>query len=218
MKKIFRMMIGVLCVALSIGCFVACGPDDGGDGKDQAGVKTYTMEAEYIDLEGLIGAGESNEAIGVNMIIGQGSDDDKAKGWSNGYFIANTYVADLAFNFVFNSDVAATATIILRLGSEIGNITLTPSSFAVNVNGTAVEYGSIYVSGSQMDAMSFTDKTVTSNVSLIAGKNTISLVVLANTLFGGQTGGPMIDCVKIKTTANLTWTDKTDNTSRRGEI
>lgn len=215
MKKQFKILICAVCALLCILGFAACG---GGD-SESGGVKNYVMEAEYIYLDGVMGAGISSEASGVNMIFGNGNDADKAKGWSNGYYVGFTYAAGLTLDFKFNSDAAGSATIILRLGSEIGNVTFGPDSLALKVNGAAVTYTNIYIPGSAMDSLSFTDKTVTTNASLIKGENTVSLVVQNNTLLGGaQTGGPMVDCIKIKTKALLTWTDKTDNPGRRGEI
>ena len=51
---------------------------------------------------------------------------------------------------------------------------------------------------------------------LKAGKNTVTLKILANDFRNGQTGGPTIDCMKVTTTATLTWDPKTDNPSRKG--
>lgn len=212
MKKLILIILCFMC-ALS---FVACDKDNSGD--VGGGVKTYTIEAEYIDIDDVIGAGVSSEAGGVGMIFGDGTDEDKDKSWSNGYYVGFTYAANLTLDFVFNSDKAETATIIIRLGSEIGDITFDPLSLAVKLNGAAITYTNMFIPGSSMDAMSFTDKAVATNLSLIEGENVISIVVLNNTLRSGQIGGPMIDCVKIKTSAELTWTDNIDNPDRRGEI
>jgi hypothetical protein len=225
MKKQVRTLTGIVLALICAFSLAACGGNDSGgetdgDGTTEAGgVKTYVMEAEYTDLDGKIGAGLSNEASGVQLICGDGTAEQKALGWSNGYFIWCTYSTDLQFDFVFNSDKAETAQIILRLGSELGtSITLNPENFAVKLNGTAISYGNTLITSSPISSLVFADKTVTANAALLAGENTVSLTVLQNNLMGGQTGGPMIDCVKIKTKAALTWTDKTDNPGRRGEI
>ena len=63
------------------------------------------------------------------------------------------------------------------------------------------------------------DKPIAMPISILEGENTISLVVLENTFkYGRETGGPCVDCIKIMTSSDLTWEDKTDNPSRRGEI
>ncbi|MDR1094121.1 MAG: hypothetical protein LBL66_08250 [Clostridiales bacterium] len=217
LKKLFTMALITLLALLCATGLAACGGNPDGDGDDGGGVKTYTIEAEYINLDGVPGAGISGGADGVGMIFGDGTQAEKDLGWSGGYYVGYTH-SILTLDFVFNSDKAETATIILRLGSELGDITLTPTSFAVKLNGAAFSYGSMSVAGSDMSSMTFTDKTVTSTAALVAGENTISLSILQNTINSGATGGPMIDCVKLKTKAALTWTEKTDNPGRRGEI
>ncbi len=217
MKTNFK---AILCAVLALVCgmfmFTAC---DSGNGP--GGIKTYTLEAEYIDLDNVTGAGISSSVPGVEMIFGEGTADDKAKGWSQGYYVGFTHSADLTLDFVFNSDAAGSATIIIRLGSELGDITLDSNKFAVKLNGEPFVYSNIFIAGNagEMNSMDFFDKTITTTASLVEGENTISLTVMAgNGLNSGQVGGPMIDCIKIKTSATLTWTEKTDNPGRRGEI
>lgn len=213
MKNKLKFLSVILVFLLTI-TLVACGKTE----EEEGGVKTYVLEAEYIDLDNVVGAGISSEASGVNMIHGTGSDADIEKGWSQGYYLGFTYSANLELNFVFNTEKASTASIILRLGSEIGDITFTPESLSVKLNGNEISYTNLLVFGSEMDKMEFTDLTLTSNASLVAGENTITIKILENTLRSGQTGGPMIDNIKVRTDAGLTWTDKTDNPDRRGEI
>lgn len=213
-KRIATVLLaGVLAVA-AVAAFTACGDSTGTSGSD-----TYVMEAEYIDLDGVSGAGISSDQSGVDMIYGDGTEAQKELGWSNGYFVGYTYSSNLKLNFVFSSDKDATATVILRLGSELGNINLDPTNFSVILNGKEITYSSMYVENSSIDSMKFADKTVTSSASIKKGENTLTLKVLSNTLMNGtKTGGPCVDCVKVQTSAKLTWTDKTDNPSRRGSI
>ncbi len=189
-------------------------------GSSSGGLQTYTFEAEYTDLDGVQGAGISSDQGGVEMIYGDGTDEQKALGWSNGYYVGYTYSANLEITFEFEADKAATGTVVLRLGSELGAITLDPTSFAIKLNDSDIAYQSLYVEGSNdYPSMKFYDLTVTTSAALKAGKNTISLVILPNTLcLGTKTGGPTIDCLKVTTTAALTWTPKTENPSNRGGI
>jgi hypothetical protein len=213
-----KLLLTCLAALLVFG-LVACKSDeDNGDKDIPGGINSYTIEAEYIDLDGIQGAGVSSEASGVSMIIGEGTPEHEAKGWSNGYYVGFTHSAGLELSFKFNSDNAAVATIILRLGSEVGDITFSPESLAVKLNGTVISYSNIFVAGSDMDSMTFSDKTITTSAALITGENIITLEVLNNTLRNGQVAGPMIDCIKIKTVASLTWTDKTENPGLRGAI
>lgn len=208
-----RSIISLMVAILAILALTACTGGGSGGGK----TKTYVMEAEYIDLSEAVGAGMSSEASGVNMIWGNG-ESDKAKGWSSGYYVGFTYSAGLEFNFEFNSDKDATSTLILRLGSEIGDVTFTPESLQVKMNGEEVTYTNLLVYGSDMADMKFDDFTIASNLNIKEGKNTITITILDNTLRSGQIGGPMIDCIKIRTNAELTWADKLDNPAGRGQI
>ena len=217
-KKTFAILLvaATACTAMALaGCGTAGGTEDGGK-TDVGGVKTFTLEAEYVDLDNVQGAGISSDQGGVEMIYGNGSDEKKGKGWSNGYYVGYTYSTNLTLNFVFEADAEATAAIVVRLGSELGALSLDPTTFAVKLNGEAISYQTMYIETSLMENMKFYDKTVTTNATLKAGTNTISLVVLSNTFKNGSTGGPMIDCVKLETTAGITWQPKTDNPSSRG--
>lgn len=225
-KKHFALLLAVAAgsAMLLAGCAGAGstpgGTTPGGDpssgGQTPGGVQSYVMEAEYINLDGVQGAGISSDQGGVEMIYGDGTQAQKDLGWSNGYYVGYTYSTNLKLDFVFEADKDAVATIVLRLGSELGNITLDPDSFSVRLNGTEISYQSIYLENSSMETMKFFDKTVTAAAQLKAGANTLSLVVLANELKSGSTGGPTVDCVKIETGAKLTWTDKTENPANRG--
>ena len=188
-KMLGLLLVGTLltgAVALS-----ACTPtDDGG------GANTYTMEAEYINLDGVSGAGISSDQSGVEMIYGEGTQAEKNKGWSNGYFVGYTYATNLTLTFTFNASEDGSAAIILRLGSELGDISLDPTVFAVKLNGEEIIYDNLYVSGSLIEDMVFSDKTVTADAWLVEGENVLELVVLNNNLMNGvKTGGPCVDCV-----------------------
>jgi hypothetical protein len=155
---------------------------------------------------------------GVNMIYGEGTKEEKNKGWSEGYYIGFTYSEGISFDFEFTSDLKTRAAIIVRLGSEIGDITFDSSSLAVKLNGEAIEYEGILVQGSGMMDMVFQDFTITNNVELLEGKNVISIEILDNDLRNGQIAGPMIDCIKVRTNAKLEWEEKLDNPDLRGAI
>lgn len=217
-KIAMKRIILSVCLLCTIACafaFAACGGSGSG-----GGVETYVFEAEYTDLTGVQGGGHSNEASGVGMIYGNGTEEEIEAGWSSGYFVAFTHREGVKLTFEFNSSEAVSgATIVLRVGSEMGNLTFTPSSFEVKLNGEAIEYGNMTVENSSvLENMKFYDKTVTANASLLKGKNELTLTVLANSLSGGVTAGPIIDCVKISTKAKLDWNPLTDNPSKRGDI
>lgn len=216
MKKTLLTIISILCLTLITFTFVACGSGNGGKGE----YKTNIMEAEFTDLTGVYGGGHSSEASGVDMIFGDGTQAQKDAGWSSGYFIGFTHRAGVVITFKFNAEDAATGvTLMLRLGSELGNLTFDPLSFGVELNGTSLNYTPITVSNTPVLAeMKFFDKTVATNATLKKGENVIKLIVLENELAGGTTAGPIIDCIKVTTNVALNWTEKTENPSQRGSI
>ena len=217
-----KKIIGYSALACVAAFSLAACTETGNEGPNTGGGKltTYVMEAEYVDLDDVKGAGISSDQSGVELIYGEGTQAQKDKGWSSGYFVGFTYTAEFSMDFVFTASVESTATIIIRLGSELGDITLNPDNFPIKLNGTAINYSSMFVAGNEGDManMTFSDKTVATSATLKAGENKITLSISPNDLRYGQTGGPTIDCIKIQTTAELTYTEKTDNPSRRGGI
>lgn len=212
--KIKKFICIALCVAAiaAMFAFTACGEESGGK-------NTLVIEAEYVNLDDVKGSGLSNDQSGVNMIYGKGTQEEKDKGWSNGYYVGYTYTSECSIDFEFTSDSAATASMIVRFGSELGNLTITPDDVQISLNGKVINYGSIYVEGSDgMDNMKFSDKTVSSSETLVAGKNVVNIKILPNDLRGSSTGGPTIDYVKIESDAKLSYDPKTDNPSRVGEM
>lgn len=214
-KKIVSLALAATAVASFASCDMLLG-----SGNPSTTPNQFVMEAEYVDFTGLVGGGHSNEQYEEMMIYGNGSQAEKDKGWSNGYFVSATHQADICITFNFTSDVAVSdATLVLRLGSEMGNLTFTPDNFEVKLNGVALDYNDMYLTNSPtLEEMKFVDKTVTNRAAIKAGANTLTLTVLPNTLAGGTTAGPMIDCVKITSSANLTWNPLTDNPAKREEV
>lgn len=211
LKKILGLTMSVLALS-SVFALAACGGEEGGGGQN-----SYVMEAEYVSIADVKGSGLSSDQSGYDLIYGDGTDAQKDKGWSSGYYVGYTYTTEFAMDFVFTADKDATATIVIRLGSELGNITLTPDSFEIQLNGTPIKYGSMYIENSaSMAEMKFTDKTVTSSAALKQGENKITLKVLPNEFKNGSTGGPTIDCIKIQTEAALQFEENKDNPDNRG--
>ena len=231
MKFNIKRLTGTLLLAVmlaSVFAFTSCdvinglfGGEKTGTGGSQKpdGPTSFVMEAEYVDFTGLVGGGHSNEQYEEMMIYGNGSDAEKELGWSNGYFVSATHKEGICLTFVFTSDKAVeNATIVLRLGSEMGNLNFTPDDFEVSLNGEAIDYEPMYLTSSaRLEDMKFVDKTVTNEASIKAGENVLTLTVLANTLAGGTTAGPIIDCVKITSGAKLEWNPLIDNPAKREE-
>lgn len=216
MKNLVKK-ISCLGVAFLLG---ACSqPKD--PGTQGGGSSTFIMEAEYTDLEGVEGGGNSVEKSGFDMIYGDGTSQEiNSYGWSSGYFVAYTHKADVKLTFDFESDSAVdNATLVIRMASEMGATSFGPDEFEIKVNGAEIDYDPVYLlSYGTLEEMRFVDNTITNKMALKAGSNTITLRVKTNNLTGAGTIGPIIDCVKITSKANLSWTPLVDNPDHRGEI
>lgn len=221
-KKTIAALLAATTV-LSLGALTACGGgtttvNPGGDntGSTQSGgMKTYVMEAEYIELENVIGGGISNNNSGLSMIYGDGTDAQKALGWSNGYYVGFTYSPDCVMEFVFNSDKAGTANFVARLGTELAAVTaITPQDVEFSVNGTVLQYGVLSIEGKALDLdnMKFKDCIIGNNVAIKQGENKLVMKIKENKLYNNsRTAGPTIDCIKITTSAAITFVDHVDN-------
>ena len=218
-KVNFKVMIPTLTGFLALGtgivlCIHFLTPSSLAGG----GSQTFTFEAEYVYLDDFNGAGLSNSADGVDNIYGDGTEADIANGYSNGYFLGNTY-AENQIDFNFEADKASNAKLTLRLASELGNITLNNDVFGVELNGQAIDYSIVVSNSTSSGKYDFADYPINTTLNLSAGENTVSLIIKNNKLLNGnRTGAPFIDCIKITTEADLTWEPLTDNPSRRGSI
>lgn len=204
-------IVGVMLVCvITLGAVLA-------PSSDASRLETYTFEAEYVYLDEFMGAGISNSGEGVNNIYGDGGESDIAKGWSNGYFLGNTYAKN-SITFEITSDRAADGKLILRLASELGSLSLDNGVFGLEVNGKEVEY-SITVANSAAGSYDFADYPISTAIKLGEGVNTVTLTIKDNTLKDGNSiGAPLIDCIRITTDAELTWSPLIDNPDNRGKI
>ena len=108
----------------------------------------------------------------------------------------------------------------LCLGSEIGNVTFTPSVLGVYTyvgnttsgSKTTVNYGSVTVSGGSTYT-GFSEYKFGS-VNLAEGWNVIQIAVHTNTLRDGLIGGPGLDYIRLDTSAALKWVPYTFNTAK----
>ena len=192
------------------------GQTGGPQGSGSAGKNTLIMEAEYIDIDNVAGAGISNNNSGLSMIYGDGTDEQKEM-WSNGYYVGYTHNDKTELTFTFTASKASTANISIDLGCELQDMVLDSDSFAVIVNGVEQMYPSWSITCSEMDKAEFSTYRLAAPVQLVEGENTIVLKVLSNDLGGdGVTRGPLVDFVKVVATdAELSWEPNEDNPYRR---
>lgn len=161
------------------------------------------MEAEYVDLTGKIGAGYSGAANQEQMV-----QPGAPQGASNNYYVGYTHCM-LMLEFKFTcSEAVSGVKIDIGLASELGDVTFTNNEFDIVLNGTSINYGKFNIKGGASAGSwgNFQNFTATRTASLVAGENTLVLMVKENTFLKGQsTGGPGIDYIKITTGATLKW-------------
>ncbi|MCR5308744.1 MAG: hypothetical protein K6E21_01365 [Bacilli bacterium] len=161
------------------------------------------------------------EVVTTDGVIPDGTEKETKdpKGDKKGYFFHFNYIKgnELVFNIV--SDAAVdNVTIFGRFGAEYGvNDTTTgdrtssfnENSFPITVNGTKLTYGTITMRNIPIVGkfLPFQDYMLSATVSLKAGNNVISMKVDNTDSVNGtlQATSPCIDCLKVYTTANLSW-------------
>ncbi len=188
--------------------------------------KEYVFEAEYTNLKGLKGKGYSNDASGTGLIVRDTDGEigvEGLSGASNGFFISYFYVRDLTLTFKINSDTAVEdAKLSLRLSGELlETIELTDEEFLVKANGDKLNFDKIVIDEIDTDMSNevkreFQDFYVTTPVSLVEGENIITLTVNNSKKMVGAIGctAPLIDCIKVETTAELSWDPILKNLSK----
>ena len=172
--------------------------------------QTNVMEAEHIDVSSLKGAGYSGSASGLAMIQSYAkASGGKALGYLN---------TAASFEFAITSAADTSANLILGLGTEWGDLTLTPKTFKVYVNGQELDYGSIAIpdNGAGND-MAFDRYTLSPSVSLKAGENIIGFEILDSEDTGGvgtaTAKGPIFDCLEIGgASCEIGWRPRVANT------
>ena len=136
-KKILGLVLATVTAA-SVMAFSGCELLNSflGNPETPTGKSELKMEAEYIDIDDVKGAGISNNNSGLSMIYGDGTAAQKEM-WSEGYYVGFMHNDGTVLTFEFNSSVATSATVTFMLGSEdvVGDITLNAENIAVLVNG-----------------------------------------------------------------------------------
>lgn len=175
--------------------------------KTKTAATEYVFEAEFTDLEGKVGPGYSGEAVGRDMIV-----TDTTGTASNGACVSYLYKQNISLEFHIASSEDAEATLVIRMAEEFGGIDISDETWQIRIYNeagsaeyTTVNYGAVTVSGAN-----FTD-AITVTVSLKEGYNCIQLITNNNVNPAGEGQGtfagtaPMVDCIKLNTTAVLTW-------------
>ena len=136
-----------------------------------------------------------------------------------GGYVHFMYAQGDTLTWELESDAAAeNVTMFARLGAEYAKpdpltgekkYTFTDEEFLIKVNGTAIKYGSITMHNVPAvgDFLTFQDFFMAANLSLVAGKNTIEMVVNNDiNLFSTIAAvAPCVDCIKLVSTSTITW-------------
>lgn len=173
--------------------------------------KLYVFEAEDLDFSDFESFGFSGNATGTDAII----KDEAGAGASNGYYTWQLNNTGITLDFEFTSDRAVKdVDFAVRLSAEIKDIILVSSGdfsteavFDIVVNDDPISYGTIELKDvppqGSSEVKPFADFWY--KIDLQKGVNHIQLVV-NNTLGQGGTmkaTAPMVDCIKIETSAVL---------------
>ena len=188
----------------------------------------YVFEAEHVDLSGpdgngLQGMGASGGSVGPNMVDSVPTDSAYLNA-SNGYYVTYLYRQGLYIDFVIESDRAVDdATLVVRITAENSGYALDPvlndgttangtqfSMYWIMLNEVSLDYETIEVAGGWP---AFEDYTIAVNLSLKEGENVVRMMTANSHGMGGTMAGtaPVIDCIKITTSANLSWNPVTGN-------
>jgi hypothetical protein len=155
---------------------------------------TYKFEAEYTYMADVQGGGISGAAAGVNMIT-------ESANASNGFFVGSLHSTKSKLTFKINATAACTATLRVVLGNEIGAMTMSPNTFEIKVNDVEVNYTAFNLPGKGNTTTFDTYKI--GDISLNQGENIITFAIVnknnANEYLNGSAGGPLFDCITLKT-------------------
>lgn len=172
--------------------------------KTVSGTNTYVFEAEDTNLTGKIGPSYSGSAQEESMII-----YNDAIGASGNRLVGYLYSSGITLEFYIASDVDVDdATIALSITGEYVTMTYDSNDFQVLVNGEAKSYPRVTIEATQEAVAQCEDRIIIQNVSLKQGANLIQLKTNNNNAVEGTTfkaNAPMVDCVKVTTSAVLIW-------------
>lgn len=171
--------------------------------KTKQGYSTYVFEAENVDLSQKAGPGYSGENAGRGMIV-----TNPTVSASGNKFVAYQCKNGNSLEFYIACDEEVEdAQLVVRFAAEFSSMTLTPDIYSISVNDQKLSYSNIVLNLSDGEQQGqFNDFTI-SNISLKKGANVIQLKTTNSMPLGGTltATAPIIDCIKITTSAVLIW-------------
>ena len=172
--------------------------------KDSEEAQTWVFEAEDTDLTGKIGPSYSGTAQEESMIIFNDAIDA-----SNDRVVGYLYQSGVSLEFPLASDSAVSdVQLVVRITGEYTTMSYDGNDFQVLVNDTPCNYDRITIEADQSGFQPCQDLIVIEGVSLNEGANLIQLKTNNANAVTGTTfasNAPVVDCIKLTTTAVVTW-------------
>ena len=172
--------------------------------KDSEEAQTWVFEAEDTDLTGKIGPSYSGTAQEESMIIFNDAIDA-----SNDRVVGYLYQSGVSLEFPLASDSAVSdVQLVVRITGEYTTMSYDGNDFQVLVNDTPCNYDTITIEADQSGFQPCQDLIVIEGVSLNEGANLIQLKTNNANAVTGTTfasNAPVVDCIKLTTTAVVTW-------------
>lgn len=170
------------------------------------GLNNFVFETEYTNLEGLQGGGISGApSTPLDMIL-------SSENASNGYYLGFPHRTGFNMSYEFTSSSSGSAELVIRLGTEIGQIAINPQVLEIKVNGAVISYGEFIIPDNTDTLVAFNNYII-GDISLVEGDNIITITVLENRYLNGHTGGPLFDNISLTTQNDLTWQPLLSNLS-----
>ncbi len=169
---------------------------------------TYKFEAEFGNatddaFDNWIGGGLSNTPTGWNDAICYTANA------SNERYVTYMHRTDSYLYLDITSDVACdNVKLVLCLGNELSKKVIDNTMYKIEVNGEEISYEAFTLPKGSTSAsqLTFTEFTISENISLKAGNNVIKLSVQANTWLNGASGAPLVDYITLSATSTLSYT------------
>lgn len=177
--------------------------------KTVSGTNSYVFEAEDTDLTGKTGSAYSGTASATGMIVSK-----EGKNCSNDRCVTYLYDYGDSLEFYIASDEdVSDVTFEISLSQEMVDYTYTYNDFTITLNGEQIKYSDISftgvpAAGITSDCLEFQYYTLAVNLTLKKGANKIQLITTNNSPISGTTikaTAPMVDCIRLTTTAVVTW-------------
>ena len=119
------------------------------------------------------------------------------------------YESGVSLEFPLASDVAVSdVQLVVRITGEYTTMSYDGNDFQVIVNGTPRDYERVTIEADQSGMQPCQDLIVIEGVSLNEGANMIQLMTNNTNAVTGTTfsaNAPVVDCIKLTTTAVVTW-------------